>query len=299
MATGAPPRAPAFGPEAAADARTRQRGERIFTLILIGSMLVGVAALAILLIDVLTTGVPRLSWDFLTGIPSRFAERAGAKPALFGSLWIIAVCTLFTVPVGIGAAIYLEEYAKPGRLSRMIEVNISNLAGVPSVIYGLLGLAIFVRFFAFGRSVLAGGLTLGLLVLPVVITAAREAIRAVPPSIREAALALGATKWETTSRQVLPAAIPGIMTGIILAISRALGETAPLIMMGALTFVAFTPAGLLDQFTALPIQIFNWTARPQAEFQVTAAAGIVVLLGVLLAMNAVAIWLRNRYTRKW
>jgi len=282
-----------------ADRGARRRRERFFLGLLLLALLIGVASLVTLLVDVLRTGVPRLSLDFLTEFPSRFAERAGAKPALYGSLWIISVCTLFSVPVGIGAAVYLEEYAKPGRLSRLIEVNISNLAGVPSIIYGLLGLAIFVRLFALGRSVLAGGLTLGLLVLPVIVIAGREAIRAVPPSIREAAYALGSTKWQTVSRQVIPAALPGFMTGIILAISRALGETAPLITMGALTFVSFVPSGLLDRFTALPIQIFNWTSRPQSAFQATAAAGIVVLLVVLLTMNAIAILIRNRYERKW
>jgi phosphate transport system permease protein len=244
-------------------------------------------------------GIPRLSGDFLTRAPSRFAERAGAKPAIFGSLWIIGICILVTIPVGMGAAIYLEEYARPGKLSRFVELNIANLAGIPSIIYGLLGLAVFVRLLALGRSVLAGGLTLALLVLPVVIIAGRESLRAIPPSIREASLALGATKWQTISRQVLPSALPGFMTGIILAISRALGEAAPLITMGALTLVTFVPTGLLDRFTALPIQVYNWTSRPQAAFQDTAAAGIVVLLVVLLSMNAIAIVIRNRYQKRW
>lgn len=296
MTTSLEPSAAALaGPDRAA----RVRRERFFLALLLLALLVGVASLVTLLVDVLAAGVPRLSADFLTGLPSRFAERAGAKPALYGSLWVISVCTLFSVPVGIAAAVYLEEYAKPGRAQRLIEVNIANLAGVPSIIYGLLGLAIFVRTFAMGRSVLAGGLTLGLLVLPVIVIAGREAIRAVPPSIREAAVALGATKWQTVSRQVLPAALPGFMTGIILAISRALGETAPLITMGALTYVTFVPNGFGDRFTVLPIQIYNWTSRPQSAFQETAAAGIVVLLGVLLVMNAVAVLIRNRTQRKW
>jgi phosphate transport system permease protein len=252
-----------------------------------------------LVVDVLATGTARLSLDFLTSFPSRFAERAGAKPALYGSLWVIAVCTMFSVPVGVGAAVYLEEYARPGRLSRLIEVNISNLAGVPSIIYGLLGLAIFVRAFALGRSVLAGGLTLGLLVLPVIVTAGREAIRAVPASIKEAALALGATQWQAVSRQVVPAALPGIMTGIILSVSRALGETAPLITLGAFTYVTFVPNGLRSAFTALPIQIYNWTSRPQTAFREVAAAGIVVLLVVLLVLNAAAIFVRNRTQKRW
>ncbi len=279
--------------------KTRVRRERSFLGLLLLAMLLGLASLAILLIDVARDGVPRLSWEFLTSLPSRFAERAGARPAIFGSLWVISVCTLFSLPVGMGAAIYLEEYAKPGRLSRFIELNISNLAGVPSIIYGLLGLAVFVRLFMFDRSVLSGGLTLGLLVLPVVIISGREAIRAVPQSMREAALALGATKWQAISRQVLPAALPGFMTGVILAVSRAMGETAPLITMGALTFVTFTPNSPFDRFTVLPIQIFNWVQRPQAAFRLTAAAGIVVLLVVLLTMNAIAIVIRNRYQRKW
>jgi phosphate transport system permease protein len=278
--------------------RGRIAKERLFLTLLLIAVAIGIAALIALLVDVFRVGAPRLSIDFLTSLPSRFAERAGAKPALYGTLWLIAVCTLFSVPVGMAAAIYLEEFAERGRLATIIEVNIANLAGVPSIIYGLLGLAVFVRFFAMGRSVLAGGLTLGLLVLPVIILSGREALRAVPRSIREGALALGATKWEMVSRQVLPAALPGFLTGIILALSRAIGETAPLITMGALTYVTFVPNSLFDRFTALPIQIFNWTSRPQSAFAETAAAGIVVLLVVLLLMNAAAILLRNRYQRK-
>ena len=279
--------------------RARRRKDRRFRALLILALGLVLAALISLLVDVFGTGVGRVSWEFVTGLPSRFASRAGAKPAIFGSLWIIGVCAAFAIPVGIGAAVYLEEYAKPGRLSRLIEINIANLAGVPSIIYGLLGLAIFVRALAMGRSVLAGGLTLGLLVLPVIVTAGREALRAVPPSIREASLALGATRLQTTARAVLPSALPGFMTAIILSISRALGETAPLITMGALTYVTFIPQGLGDRFTALPIQIFNWTSRPQTAFRETAAAGIVVLLIVLLTMNAIAVFIRNRYERKW
>ena len=277
----------------------RNRRERLLTVWMLLALTIAMAALIALLANVLVEGLHRLNWDFFTSFPSRVATRAGAKPAIIGSLWLIAICAAFAVPVGMGAAIYLEEYAKPSRLNRFIEINIANLAGIPSVIYGLLGLAVFVRFFALGRSVLAGGLTLGLLVLPVVTIAGREAIRAVPPSIKEAALAVGATRWQAMSRQVLPAALPGFMTGVILAISRALGETAPLITMGALTFVTFVPSGLLDRFTALPIQVFNWTSRPQDEFRETAAAGIIVLLIVLLGMNAIAIWLRNRYQKRW
>lgn len=275
----------------------RELKERAFIALLLVAVLIGIASLVTLLVDVFRVGAPRLSMEFLTSLPSRFADRAGAKPALFGTLWVIAVCTLFSVPVGMGGAIYLEEFARKGRLATLIEINIANLAAVPSIIYGLLGLAVFVRFFAMGRSVLAGGLTLGLLVLPVIILSGREALRAVPNSIRDGALALGATKWQTVSRQVLPAALPGFLTGIILSLSRAIGETAPLITMGALTYVTFVPNSLLDRFTVLPIQIFNWTSRPQAAFAETAAAGIVVLLVVLLAMNAVAILIRNKYQR--
>ncbi|MEO7804011.1 MAG: phosphate ABC transporter permease PstA [Actinomycetota bacterium] len=284
-------------PALSAGSRKGRLSETLFVGALLLAVLIGVAALAALVISVLSQGIPRLSIEFLTSLPSRFAEKAGARPAIFGTLWIISVCTLFSVPVGIGAAIYLEEFAKKGRLSTLIDVNIANLAGVPSIIYGLLGLALFVRMFAMGRSVLAGGLTLGLLVLPVIVIVGREALRAVPSSIREGALALGATKWQTISRQVLPVALPSFMTGVILAISRAIGETAPLIAMGALTYVTFVPKALGDRFTALPIQIFNWTSRPQAEFLDTAAAGIVVLLVVLLTMNTAAVLLRHRFEK--
>jgi phosphate transport system permease protein len=269
--------------------------EKAFVALLLAAVLLGIASLIALLVEVLSVGVPRLSIEFLTSLPSRFAERAGAKPAIIGTLWLITVCTLFAAPVGIGAAIYLEEFAKKSRMATLIELNIANLAGVPSIIYGLLGLALFVRAMSLGRSVLAGGLTLGLLVLPVIVIAGREALRAVPSSIRDGALALGATKWQTVSRQVLPAAIPGFMTGVILALSRALGEAAPLITLGALSFVTFVPKSLFDGFAALPIQIFNWSSRPQAAFLETAAAGIVVLLAVLLTMNSIAIFIRNRY----
>ena len=234
-------------------------------------------------------------------LPSFNPEIAGLLSALVGSLWLMALCAAFVIPVGVATAVYLEEYADQRRWwNRLIEVNIQNLAAVPSVVYGILGLAFLVRGpIPLGRVLLAGALTLGLLVLPVVIIAGREAIRAVPPSIREGSLALGATQWQTIWRQVLPAAIPGIATGVILALSRAIGETAPLIVVGAAAFVAFNPRGPLDAFTALPIQIFDWISRPQAEFQVLAAAGIVVLLVLLLLMNFAAITLRNRYERKW
>jgi phosphate transport system permease protein len=254
--------------------------------------------LAILLFTVAADGVARVSWDFINGFPSRFPERAGIKAALYGTIWMMAFTALFAVPVGIGAAIYLEEFAPRNWLTKVIETNINNLAGVPSIIYGLLGLTVFVRVMDLGRVVLAGSLTMALLVLPIIIVAAREGLRSVPPSIREASLGLGATPWQTVWMQVLPPAMPSVLTGVILALSRAIGETAPLITLGALTFVAFTPDSPFDAFTVLPIQVFNWASRPQAEFQTTAAAGIVVLMVVLLSMNAVAILLRNRFERR-
>lgn len=260
-------------------------------------LLLALAALAALIYDVFHDGWGRLSWAFLTGFPSRFAENAGIWHALVGSVYVITLTAAFTIPTGIGAAIYLEEYSVGGKLSRLIEINISNLAGVPSIIYGLLGLGLFVRWMNLGPSVLAGALTLALLVLPVVILSTREALRAVPKSLREGSYALGATRWQTIWHQVLPSAVPGILTGLILALSRAIGETAPLITLGALTYVAFTPESIWSPFTVLPIQIFNWVSRPQAAFAENAAAGIVVLLVLLLAMNAVAIVVRDRFQR--
>lgn len=260
-------------------------------------LLVALASLAALLYDVFHDGWPRLSWAFVRGFPSRFADQAGIWHALVGTIYVIGLTALFTMPAGIGAAIYLEEYSKGGRLSRLIEINISNLAGVPSIIYGLLGLGLFVRWMNLGPSVLAGALTLSLLVLPVVILSTREALRAVPKSLREGSYALGGTQWQTIWHQVLPSAAPGILTGLILALSRAIGETAPLITLGALTYVAFTPESIWSPFTVLPIQIFNWVSRPQAAFAENAAAGIVVLLLLLLTMNAVAIVMRDRLQR--
>ncbi len=275
----------------------RQWTERTFSLLCLVATAVGVVLLALLLWDVYREGAMRLSWEFLESFPSRFPEKAGVKSALWGSIWLILLTALFAIPVGIGAAIYLEEYASKRRLTRLIELNISNLAGVPSIVYGILGLALFVRGLNFGRSLLAGALTMALLILPLIIIASQEALRAVPKSIREASYSLGSTRWQTTWHQVLPVALPGILTGIILALSRAMGETAPLIMIGALTFVAFTPQTPLDPFTALPIQIFNWASRPQEGFRHAAAAGIIVLLALLLTMNAAAIYIRNKYRK--
>jgi len=283
--------------------RLQVRVSRLFGDLLPQSTAIVVLALALmaltaLLVDVVADGWGRLSWSFLTSFPSRRAADAGIYPALVGTVWVITLTAVLAVPIGIAAAIYLEEYGKSGRLSRLIEVNISNLAGVPSIIYGLLGLALFVRMLGLGRSVIAGAATLALLVLPVVILSTREALRAVPPSIREASLALGATKWQTIWFQVLPIAMPGVLTGLILALSRAIGETAPLITIGALTYVPFAPDSLWSPFTVLPIQIFNWLSRPQEAFAQNASAGIIVLLLVLLGMNAVAIVLRDRYQRR-
>jgi phosphate transport system permease protein len=270
----------------------------LFQVLALVVLCLTLGALAALIADVWNDGIGRLSWSFLNGFPSRRPADAGIKHALWGTLMVIAVTGALAVPVGVAAAIYLEEYGSHSRLARLIEINITNLAAVPSIIYGLLGLGLFVRALGMGRSVLAGSSTLALLALPVIILATREALRAVPPSIREGSYALGATKWQTIWHQVLPMAFPGILTGMILALSRSLGETAPLITIGALTFVAFVPDGIWSPFTVLPIQIFNWVSRPQVEFQTNAAAGILVLLGLLLSMNATAIWLRDRYQRK-
>jgi phosphate transport system permease protein len=279
--------------------RALELGFKLTLLTCLGAALV---MLAVLLVDIVADGVGSLSASFLTDVPSRIIpENSGIGPAISGTLWLMAVCAAFIIPVGVATAIYLEEYANRERwFNRFIEVNIQNLAAVPSIVYGVLGLAFLVRGpLSLGSVVLAGGLTLGLLVLPVIIVAGREAIRAVPPSIREGSMALGATKWQTIWKQVLPAAIPGIATGAILSLSRAIGETAPLIVIGAVSFATFVPSGLDAQVTALPIQIFDWVSQPQDEFKALAAAGIIVLMVILLAMNALAIWLRNRYEKKW
>jgi len=273
-------------------------GERLFVIVCFLAVALPLVLLGVLLGDVIVDAVGRMSWDFISGYPSRRAERAGILPALVGSLLLIALTAVLALPVGVGAAIYLEEYGKRSKLAELIEVNIANLAGVPSVIYGLLGLGLFVRTLGLGRSVLAGAATLALLVLPIVILASREALRTVPAALREACYALGSTRWQAIRRVVLPTALPGILTGAILALSRAIGETAPLIVVGALTYVTFLPDGLDAPFTALPIQIFNWVSRPQPEFLVNAAAGIVVLLVTMLLLNALAIVLRNRLQKR-
>jgi phosphate transport system permease protein len=271
-----------------------------FKGLLMLSLAVGLVSLGVLLVDTVVTGAPRLNMDLLRRFPSGRPALAGAQPAIMGTLWVVGICGLFSVPVGVGAAIYLEEYADPTRwYNRVLEVNIQNLAAVPSIVYGILGLGFLVRGIAVGQVVLAAALTLSLLVLPIVIIASRQAIRAVPNSIRLGSLALGATRWQTVRRQVLPAAVPGIATGSILALSRAIGEAAPLILLGGLTFITFNPTGLDSSFTVLPIQIFNWISRPQEEFRVLAAAAIVLLLVILLAMNSAAIFIRSRFQRKW
>jgi phosphate transport system permease protein len=277
----------------------RRRAGRAFQVLCLVSIGFSIAVLALLLVDVGRDGLRWVSWDFLTRYPSRLPERAGIRSAILGSLWMMTLTAAISFPLGVGAAIYLEEYAPRSWITRLLQTNISNLAGVPSIVYGILGLAIFVRSFGLGRSVLAGAATLALLVLPVVIIAAQEALKAVPRSLREASYGVGATKWQTIRYQVLPVALPGILTGTILSLSRAIGETAPLIMIGALTFIAFSPTSPMDPFTVLPIQIFNWAAKPQAEFHELAAAAIIVLLVVLLVMNAGAIVLRNKFQKRF
>lgn len=264
----------------------------------VATTLAGLVILAIFIGFVLYMGLDRLDLDFMMGLPSRFAEQSGIYTAWIGTLWVLVLTTLISFPLGAGAGIYLEEYGKKSRLNSLLEINITNLAGVPSIIYGLLGLELFVRIMKFGNSVLAGALTLSLLILPIIIVSTREAIRAVPRSIPDASMALGASKWQTIWNQMLPASIGGILTGVILAISRAVGETAPLIVIGALAYVPFAPRSPLDEFTVLPIQIFNWVSRPQREFVINAAAAIIVLLIITFIMNGIAVYLRNRWQKK-
>ncbi|GIW13643.1 MAG: phosphate transport system permease protein PstA [Tepidiforma sp.] len=271
----------------------------VFTAIGLVAILVGLGMLAWLLLDTLVTGLPWLDWQFLTGFDSRFPARAGAKAAIYGTAYMMFFTIVVALPLGVMSAIYLEEYARDGKVKSFIQINIANLAAVPSIIYGLLGLQVFVRWMELGRSVLAGSLTMALLILPIIVVATQEALRAVPPSIRDASYGVGATRWETVRHHVLPYALPGILTGNILAASRAIGESAPLITIGALTYVPFTPENPLDRFTVLPIQIFNWVSRPQEDFQGVAAAGIIVLLVVLLLMNSVAIFLRQKLQRRF
>lgn len=271
---------------------------RLFASACVLSTLSCISMLVVLLWSVVSEGAAWLDVDFLTSFPSRFPDQAGIKSALAGSLWLTGLTALIALPLGVGAAVYLEEYAAPTRWRQVIQLNISNLAGVPSIVYGILGLGLFVQTFALGRSVISGALTLSLVVLPIIILATQEALRGVPDSIRHASYALGATRWQTVWHQVLPASLPGIMTGVILALSRAIGEAAPLVAVGAMAYVPFVPAGPTDQFTALPIQIFNWSARPQAEFHQVAGAAILVLLVVLVTMNTLAVFVRYRYGKR-
>ncbi|MBM4250455.1 MAG: phosphate ABC transporter permease PstA [Deltaproteobacteria bacterium] len=270
----------------------------MFLLLTLAATLLGVAALYVLLESVISQGWARLSWDFISNFPSRIASRAGIKAALFGSIYLTGLVAVIAIPVGVGAAVYLEEFAADTKWRRVIDINIANLAGVPSIVYGMLGLMLFVRICAFGHSLLAGACTMSLLILPVIIVTAREALKTVPNGVRLAALGLGATKWQTIRAHVLPTALPGILTGVILSLSRAVGETAPLLMIGALSYMAFVPESPMDDFTVLPIQIFNWSSRPQDEFRVAAAAGILVLLAILLTVNSCAIFMRMRFQRK-
>lgn len=272
--------------------------DKAFRVIGIAATLAGLIVLAIFIIDILEEGVARIDWDFLMNLPSRRASKAGILTAWAGTVWILFLTAVIAIPLGVSAGIYLQEYGIKNRLASIIEVNIANLAGVPSIIYGLLGLEIFVRIFGMGNSILAGACTLSLLILPVIVVATREALKAVPNSLREASYGMGATKWQTTWYQVLPAASGGILTGVILALSRAVGETAPLIVIGALAYVPFVPSSPMDEFTVLPMQIFNWVSRPQHEFLVNGAAAIIILLAITFVMNGIAIFLRNRWQKK-
>jgi len=272
--------------------------DQLFKFWGIGCTLIGLVLLVIFIGGILIDGLSRIDWAFITDLPSRKAEKSGIWTPLMGSVWVLILTALISFPISVAAGVYLEEYAKKNRLSALLEINISNLAGVPSIIYGLLGLEVFVRIMDLGASVLAGALTLSLLILPIIIVATREAIKAVPSSIRDASYALGASKWQTIWNQVLPASSGGILTGVILALSRAVGETAPLIVIGALAYVPFAPQGPLDQFSVLPIQIFNWISRPQQGFIDNAAAAIIILLLITFIMNGIAVYFRNKWQKK-
>jgi phosphate transport system permease protein len=278
--------------------RRRRWSEHVFYVIALSAVLLPLLVLLVLLWGVAVNGSERLSWDFITSFPSRKPQLAGILPGLLGSFYLMLLTGLIALPLGVGAAIHLEEYGKRSWLTRLIELNIANLAGVPSIVYGLLGLDLFVRTLQMGRSLMAGACTLSLLVLPMVVMVTREALRTVPLHLREAAYGLGATRWQTIRQIVLPMAYPGILTGAILALSRAIGETAPLVVVGALTYITFVPDGVDAPFTALPIQIFNWVSRPQHGFVVNAAAAILVLLSTMLVLNGGAIFLRNRLQRR-
>ena len=272
--------------------------DQLFKFWGIACTLFGLIVLVFFIGNILIDGITRIDWSFITNLPSRKSEKAGIYTALMGSIWILFLTTIIAFPVGVAAGVYLEEYSKKNRLSALLEINISNLAGVPSIIYGLLGLEVFVRIMGLGASVLAGALTLSLLILPIIIVATREAIKVVPHSIRDASYALGASKWQTIWNQVLPASGGGILTGVILALSRAVGETAPLIVVGALAYVPFAPTNPMDEFSVLPIQIFNWISRPQHGFIENAAAAIIILLLITFVMNGIAVYFRNRWQKR-
>lgn len=279
--------------------RKRKMKNSILHIVLASIIVFSIIMLLLLLYQVFREGLSRLSWSFITSMPSRFPDRAGIASALAGSIWTIGLTIFFSVPLGVGTALYLEEYAnQKSWWTKLLQLNIANLAGVPSIVYGMLGLAVFVKVLHFNRSILAGALTLTLLILPVIIVASQEAIKSVPSPLKEGSYALGVSKWQTIVGVIVPYAAPGILTGSILAVSRAMGEAAPLIMIGAAGYISFLPKSPLDSFTVLPIQIFNWTSRPQAEFAEIAAAGIIVLLVLLLSMNAIAIVLRNKYQNR-
>jgi phosphate transport system permease protein len=284
--------------KAEANIHLRRVINKVFYFISLLASVVCITVLVVFLGSILFKGIGWLRWDFFTGVPSRFPEKSGIFPALIGSLWLVVLTGIIAVPLGVATALYLEEYKKKSFFARIIDINISNLAGVPSIIYGILGLFLFVRTLAFGRSVLSGVLTMSLVVLPVIIITTQEALKVVPQSIREASFSLGATKWQTVWHAVIPSALPGVFTGIILALARAIGETAPLMIIGALAFVTFTPGNLSDSFTVLPVQIYNWASRPQKEFQEIAAAAIIVLLVFSLTLNALAVVLRQKATKK-
>ena len=278
---------------------SRLKSNKIWKVIFLIATSFALLSLVVLLFRIFSQGLGYLNLDFLTNFASRIPENAGIKAALVGSLWLMAVVAPVSIILGVSTAIYLEEYAKKNKLNDFIRMNISNLAGVPSIVFGLLGLTIFVRLMDLGKSILAAGFTMSLLILPIIIVAAQEAIRAVPNEQREASYGMGATKWQTIVRVVLPAAIPGILTGSILALSRAIGETAPLVVIGIPVILQFLPTGILDSFTALPMQIFDWAKRPQEEFQFVAAAGIIVLMTVLVCMNSIAVFIRNKFQKRY
>ncbi|UKJ07264.1 phosphate ABC transporter permease PstA [Solitalea lacus] len=280
------------------NARKNELKDNAFKIFALVCTSVGLIVLGLLLYNIISVGVTRINWDFITSLPSRRPGKAGIYTALMGMIWVVTLTLMISFPIGIGAGVYLEEYGKKNRFAQFIEVNIANLAGVPSIIYGILGLELFGRLMKLGNSVLAASLTLSLLVLPVIIVATREAVKAVPSSLREASIGLGATRWQTISRIVLPASFGSILTGMILAVSRAVGETAPLIVVGALVYVPFAPKTPMDQFTVLPIQIFNWTSRPQQGFVVNAAAAIIILLLFVFVLNGIAVFLRNRHNKR-